>query len=173
MAARGTRCTHRQGAGRKRSAYGCARRMSTRRPEHGSMGGAWERGRADGLLVEQKERGAPTGAGKASRRGEEAPASPTRLLGREGTQRKTSAARYRGRRGSTERPREGLSAVCAAQRTEEGGEARPTGPPGGSAARRAAVLAGGSPAGAMPLVAPSSSPADLGVPCGLAARMDK
>ena len=69
--------------------------------------------------------------GKDSRRGEEAPASHTSLLGRDGTQRKTSDARDRGRRGRTERPRAGLSAVFAEHRTEEGGEPRPTGPTGG------------------------------------------
>jgi len=68
---------------------------------------------------------------KDSRRGEEAPASHTSLLGREGTQSKTSDARYRGRRGRTERPRDGLSAVLADHSTEEGGEPRPTGPTGG------------------------------------------
>ena len=34
MAELGTRCTHRKGAGRKLSAYGCARRISTRRRRH-------------------------------------------------------------------------------------------------------------------------------------------
>ena len=66
---------------------------------------------------------------KDSRRGEEAPASHTSPLGREGTQRKKSDARYRGRRGRTERPRDGLSAVLADHRTEEGGKKRPIGKP--------------------------------------------
>jgi hypothetical protein len=97
------------------------------------MGVAWERGRADGLLGARQARGAPTGVVKDSWRGEAAPAAHPRLLGREGTQRKRSDARERGRRGSTERPRDGLLAVCADPRPEEGGEPRPTGPTGGKA----------------------------------------
>src|SRR4051794_24902542 len=46
MAELGTRCTHRKGAGRKLSAYGCARRISTRRAGHACTGGTRERGRA-------------------------------------------------------------------------------------------------------------------------------
>jgi hypothetical protein len=44
---------------------------------------------------------------------------------------------------------------------------------GGSAARRAAVLAGESPAGAIPRLAPSSYPTVLGVTWGLEARTYK
>src|SRR5713226_1258755 len=54
MAELGTRGTHRKGAGRKLSAYGCARRISTRRPGHGVTGGAWKRGRANGFLGEHQ-----------------------------------------------------------------------------------------------------------------------
>ena len=46
MAELGTRCTHRKGAGRKLSAYGCARRISTRRPDHAEKGRTRERVRA-------------------------------------------------------------------------------------------------------------------------------
>src|SRR5215510_7849197 len=53
MAELGTRCTHRKGAGRKLSAYGCARRISTRRAGHGFTGGTRELGRAIGLLDEK------------------------------------------------------------------------------------------------------------------------
>jgi hypothetical protein len=38
MAELGTRCTHRKGAGRKLSAYGCARRISTRRTLYATTG---------------------------------------------------------------------------------------------------------------------------------------
>src|SRR5262245_31386801 len=50
MAELGTRCTYRKGAGRKLSAYGCARRISTRRAGHMSIGGTRELGRALWLL---------------------------------------------------------------------------------------------------------------------------
>src|SRR5439155_18572793 len=51
MAELGTRCTHRKGAGRKLSAYGCARRISTRRAGHVAIGVARELGRATCLLA--------------------------------------------------------------------------------------------------------------------------
>ena len=51
MAERGTRCTHRKGARRKLSAYGCARRISTRRAGHAGRGETRERGRVTCLLV--------------------------------------------------------------------------------------------------------------------------
>src|SRR5215475_15622560 len=47
MAELGTRCTHRKGAGRKLSAYGCARRISTRRAGHVFRGGTRELRRAN------------------------------------------------------------------------------------------------------------------------------
>src|SRR5262249_42975484 len=79
--------------------------------------------------------------GEDSRRGEEAPASLTSLV-RKGTQRKTRDAGYRGRRGSTERPREGPVAGSAEHSTagwercapgREGGEPMSQGPTGGKA----------------------------------------
>src|SRR5215510_7933134 len=51
MAELGTRCTHRKGAGRKLSAYGCARRISTRRAGHVFRGGTRELGRAICVLA--------------------------------------------------------------------------------------------------------------------------
>jgi hypothetical protein len=86
-----------------------------------------------------------------------------RALHKQGTQSQRRDPRHRGRRGSTARPRDGLLAVFAEPSTagrercapgREGGEPMSQGPTGGSAARRTAVLAGGSPAGAIPHVAP-------------------
>ena len=87
----------------------------------------------------------------------------TRALRKQGTQSPRRDPRHRGRRGSTERPRDGLLAVLAEHSTagrercapgREGGEPLSQGPTGGSAARLATVLAGGSPAGAIPHLAP-------------------
>src|SRR4029453_10351591 len=52
MAELGTRCTYRKGAGRKLSAYGCARRISTRRPHRLYL-------RGDGNLTASGPGGAP------------------------------------------------------------------------------------------------------------------
>jgi hypothetical protein len=60
-----------------------------------------------------------------------------------------------GERVTSEELREGQVAVVAAPSTAERGEVRPKRPTGGSAARRTVVLAGASPVGAMPHVAPS------------------
>src|SRR5207245_11221647 len=59
--------------------------------------------------------GVPTGAVKTPGAGRRL-AHPRRALQGQGTQRKTSATRYRGRRGSTERRRDGPLAVWAARR---------------------------------------------------------
>ena len=65
-----------------------------------------------------------------------------RALHEQGTQSKTSDTRYRGRRGRTERPRDGLLAVLADHSTDgrepavpgrEGGEPMSQGPTGGKA----------------------------------------
>jgi len=65
-----------------------------------------------------------------------------RALQEQGTQSKTSATRYRGRKGSTERPRDELLAVLAEHSTDgwepavpgrEGGEPMSQGPTGGKA----------------------------------------
>src|SRR5215471_5756431 len=61
--------------------------------------------------------GVPTGEVKTPGAGREL-APPRRALQEQGTQSKTSATRYRGRRGRTERPRDGPLAVLADHSTE-------------------------------------------------------
>ena len=85
--------------------------------------------------------GGPTGTVKTP--GVERRLQPlTRAFCEKGTQRKTSDAGYRGRRGSTEQPRDGLLAVLADHSTEdwehhapgrEGGEPTSQGPTAGKA----------------------------------------
>ena len=85
--------------------------------------------------------GVPTGAGKTPGAGRRL-SPPRRAVQEQGTRSKTSATRYRGRRGSTEHPRDGPLAVCADHRTEgrepgasgrEGGEPTSQGPTAGQA----------------------------------------
>ena len=85
--------------------------------------------------------GVPTGEVKTPGAGRRL-SPPRRALQEQGTQRKTSATRYRGRRGRTERPRDGPLAVLADQSTEgqeprasgrEGGEPTSQGPTAGKA----------------------------------------
>ena len=99
----------------------------TRACTHGDNLGTWE---SQWFPWRESGVGVPTGAGKTPGAGRRL-SPPRRALQGQGTQRKTSATRYRGRRGRTERPRDGLSAVLADHSTEEGGEPRPTGPTGG------------------------------------------
>jgi hypothetical protein len=85
--------------------------------------------------------GVPTGEVKTPGAGRRL-APPRRALQEQGTQSKTSATRYRGRRGRTERPRDGPLAVLADHSTEgqepwasgrEGGEPTSQGPTAGKA----------------------------------------
>jgi hypothetical protein len=85
--------------------------------------------------------GVPTGEVKTPGAGRRR-APPRRALQEQGPQSKTSATRYRGRRGSTERPRDGPLAVFADQSTagqepwasgREGGEPTSQGPTAGKA----------------------------------------
>jgi hypothetical protein len=85
--------------------------------------------------------GGPTGVGKTPGAGRRL-APPRRAWQEQGTQSRTSATRYRGRTGSTERPRDGLLAVLADHSTEgqepcaagrEGGEPTSQGPTAGQA----------------------------------------
>jgi len=85
--------------------------------------------------------GVPTGEVKTPGAGRRL-SPPRRALQGQGTQSKTSATRYRGRRGRTERPRDGPLAVVADQSTEgrrpcasgrEGGEPTSQGPTAGKA----------------------------------------
>src|SRR5215510_8318580 len=148
MAELGTRCTHRKGAGRKLSAYGCARRISTRRAGHGFTGVTRERGRATCLLVTCPEWGP---GDQRPWRGLGASTRP-RALG--GYHERTEAGKVSGRERQVKRLETDSVAVAAEHSTGEGGELRPKGPTGGSAARLTAVLAGASPAGAIPRLAP-------------------
>src|SRR5215510_727000 len=125
------------------------------RGDSGTWESQWCPCRASGIGVPASEAKTP-GAGRRL-------VPLRRTLHEQGTQSKMSATRYRRRTGSTERLRERLLAVLADHSTDgrepaapgrEGGEPMSQGPTGGSAARLTAVLAGGSPAGAIPHLAP-------------------
>src|SRR5215813_2137859 len=78
----------------------------------------------------------------------------TRLRAQQGQHERAEASKVSGSERRAKRPETGRMAVVAAHSTEEGGEPSPTGPTGGSAARLTVVLAGASPVGAIPHLAP-------------------
>ena len=92
-----------------------ARRRAGRRPpgaetRAGSPRGSRETWESPGLPCRKSGVGVPTGAVKTPGAGRRL-APPRRALQEQGTQSQTSATRYRGRRGRTERPRDGPLAV--------------------------------------------------------------
>src|SRR5215471_3430677 len=127
MAELGTRGTHRKGAGRKLSAYGCARRISTRRAGHVSIGGTRELGRALWLLDAHPGLGDRVtkgpGGGWALRPAHEPCGDTTNERSTQGI----------GERATSEGPREGQVAVVALHSTVGGGEVRPKRPTEGKA----------------------------------------
>src|SRR4029453_17564891 len=127
MAELGTRCTYRKGAGRKLSAYGCARRISTRRAGHAATGGTRELGRAIGVLAHMPGVGdrvtTGPGVGWALRPGHEPCGETTNEGSTQGI----------GERATSAEPREGQVAVVASHSTVERGEVRPKRPMGGKA----------------------------------------
>jgi len=123
-------------SGRKAAVLGTPRRVSRTPPgsesgacfhrgDSGTWESQWSPWEISGIGVPTIEVKTP---GVARRR-----PPRTRALRKQGTQNQRRDPRERGRRGSTERPRDGLLAVCADPRPEEGGEPRPTGPTGGKA----------------------------------------
>src|SRR5215831_4552521 len=127
MAELGTRCTHRKGAGRKLSAYGCARRISTRRAGHVSPGVTRELGRATYLLVQHPEWGTGRPKALACAGGFAPHTSPV------GTPRTDGSTQGTGTRVTNEAARDGQGAVLVEHSTAEGGEVRPKRPTGGKA----------------------------------------
>ena len=135
-----TTCRGRQAAGLDATRRGC------RIPPGSESGACMQRG-ASGtgespwFPWRTSGGGVPTGAVKTPGAGRRL-APPRRALQEQGTHSEMSATRYRGRRGRTERPRDGPLAVFADHRTEgeelrafgrEGGEPRSQGPTAGKA----------------------------------------
>ena len=123
-----------------------ATRRGCRRPPGSESGAGMPRGDAGpgespGFPWRKSGGGVPTGAGKTPGAGRRL-APPRRAVQEPGTDSTRSATRYRGRRGSTARPREGPRAVFAGHRPEgqapraagrAGGEPTSQGPPAGQA----------------------------------------
>ena len=78
----------------------------------------------------------------------------TRPRAQQGQHERAEARKVSGSERRAKRPETGRMAVLAEHSTEAGGEPSPTEPTGGSVARLTVVLAGASPVGAIPHLAP-------------------
>src|SRR4030095_12320329 len=143
-----TVCTH-----RKAAVLGAL--WQVRRTPPGSESGAYLHRGNSGTWESHRSPGRHTrrgGAGDPSPwRGRRA---STRPRAQQGQHERAEARKVSGSERRAKRPETGRMAVLETHSTEAGGEPSPTEPTGGSAARLTAVLAGGSPAGAIPHLAP-------------------